>query len=120
MSLDDFYLTLKERKALSKQVTPLLETRGVPGTHDVNLMNRIIADVCANRQTQVPRFDKAIDDREQDLEIVDAGVDILIVEGWCLGATGYSSVRYSATTTLRPCQYVRKYRRQGLRMAKIC
>ena len=90
LSLDDFYLTRKERKALSEQVTPLLETRGVPGTHDVNLMNRIIADVCANRQTLVPRFDKAIDDREQDLEIVDAGVDILIVEGWCLGATGYS------------------------------
>ena len=90
LSLDDFYLTLKERVVLSKQVTPLLETRGVPGTHDINLMNRIIAEVCANQQTQVPRFDKAIDDRKQHLEIVDAGVDILIVEGWCLGATGYS------------------------------
>ncbi len=90
LSLDDFYLTLSERKQLAKNVTPLLATRGVPGTHDVKLMNRVIADICARQKTRVPRFDKAIDDRESQLETIAPGVDVLIVEGWCLGATGYA------------------------------
>ncbi len=37
LSLDDFYLTRDQREALAKQIHPLLQTRGVPGTHDVAL-----------------------------------------------------------------------------------
>ena len=102
LSLDDFYLTLDERKDLSRQVTPLLVTRGVPGTHDVNLMNRVIEDICNGQQTQIPRFDKAIDDRKQDLETVASGVDVLIVEGWCLGATGYSQTKIEQQRLYQP------------------
>ncbi len=36
ISIDDFYKTRKERKGLSKKVHPMLLTRGVPGTHDLN------------------------------------------------------------------------------------
>lgn len=91
LSLDDFYLTRNERAVLSEQINPLLATRGVPGTHDVDLMNRVIQDICAGKTTRTPRFDKAVDDREKALEAVESGVDILIVEGWCLGAKGYTN-----------------------------
>jgi len=35
LSLDDFYLSRRSRKALARSVQPLLETRGPPGTHDI-------------------------------------------------------------------------------------
>ena len=38
ISIDDFYKTRKERISLSKRVHPMLLTRGVPGTHDINMM----------------------------------------------------------------------------------
>ena len=37
-SIDDFYKTKSERKKMSKKVHPLFLTRGVPGTHDINMM----------------------------------------------------------------------------------
>jgi len=38
VSIDDFYKSRKDRKILSKKKHPLLMTRGVPGTHDIDLM----------------------------------------------------------------------------------
>ena len=38
ISIDDFYKTRKERFNLSKKIHPMLMTRGVPGTHDVQMM----------------------------------------------------------------------------------
>jgi len=38
ISIDDLYKTRKDRIKLSKKIHPLLKTRGVPGTHDVNFM----------------------------------------------------------------------------------
>ena len=38
VSIDDFYKTRKDRKLLSKNKHSLLMTRGVPGTHDIDLM----------------------------------------------------------------------------------
>ena len=42
ISIDDFYKTRKERIALSKKIHPLLMTRGVPGTHDVEIMSNFL------------------------------------------------------------------------------
>ena len=38
ISIDDFYKTRKERISLSKRIHPMLLIRGVPGTHDINMM----------------------------------------------------------------------------------
>ena len=38
LSIDDFYKTLRERVKMSKKVSPLFLTRGVPGTHDTKLL----------------------------------------------------------------------------------
>ena len=44
-SIDDFYKTKKERKKMSKKIHPLFLTRGVPGTHDINLINKTLKDL---------------------------------------------------------------------------
>ena len=64
-SIDDFYKTRKDRKLLSKNKHSLLMTRGVPGTHDIDLMLSFFKKVKAKKfkSLQVPTFNKAIDDR---------------------------------------------------------
>ncbi len=82
VSLDDFYLTRRQRQQLAARVHPLLATRGVPGTHDTRWLQRVMA--AAGQTARVPVFDKGADDRDGGRQLA-AGV--LIVEGWCLGVT---------------------------------
>ena len=42
LSMDDFYLSRSERLELSGRVHPLLATRGPPGTHDCEMMDRYL------------------------------------------------------------------------------
>ena len=87
LSIDDFYLTRDERERLSKEVHPLLMTRGVPGTHDVDLAKKTIETLKGSGPVAIPRFDKAMDDRldRQRWPSVLAPMDVIIVEGWCFG-----------------------------------
>ena len=64
-SIDDFYKTKIERKKMSKNIHPLFLTRGVPGTHDVNLINKTFRNLKKKvfKKILIPRFDKSIDDR---------------------------------------------------------
>ena len=62
LSLDDFYLTKVERNHLAATIHPLLATRGVPGTHDVQLAIDSIQSLVAGKKTLITRFDKSIDD----------------------------------------------------------
>jgi D-glycerate 3-kinase len=86
LSIDDFYLTHAQRQQLSRTVHPLLATRGVPGTHDVQLALDTIAALRKPGTVAIPRFDKAIDDRMPAAQWprVDAPVDVIVIEGWCL------------------------------------
>lgn len=89
LSLDDFYLTRAERETLAADVHPLLKTRGVPGTHDIALALQTIDSLReGSGQTVIPRFDKSTDDRhlEVDCGLVSGAVDVIIFEGWCVGA----------------------------------
>jgi D-glycerate 3-kinase len=89
LSLDDFYLTKLERQQLAIEVHPLLETRGVPGTHDIPLALKTLAQlVDGSAQTLIPRFDKSRDDRMpmEQCDSISGQVDIIILEGWCVGA----------------------------------
>ncbi len=89
LSIDDFYFTRQQRLTLASTVHPLLATRGVPGTHDVKLAQEVIHSLCDEEMTLfVPRFDKNVDDRvpDKDIEAVSSKNDIIILEGWCLGA----------------------------------
>jgi D-glycerate 3-kinase len=87
LSIDDFYLTRDERLRLAREVHPLLATRGVPGTHDTDLLAAVLDALLAGRSAAIPRFDKAIDDRipEADWQQLEEPVDLIVWEGWCLG-----------------------------------
>lgn len=90
LSLDDFYLPRAARGELGVSVHPLLATRGVPGTHDMGLLNDTLDALLAHdgeAAVAVPRFDKAQDDRRPvaDWEQVEGGLDLVLLEGWCLG-----------------------------------
>ena len=65
ISIDDFYKTRKERKNLSKNIHPLLMTRGVPGTHDIKIMLNFFKKIKSKNFSflKIPKFDKSIDDR---------------------------------------------------------
>ena len=95
VSLDDLYLTRAARAVLAQTQHPLLKTRGVPGTHDVELGIRILEQLAAGRADGcgVPTFDKATDDRKPETEWshIDGPVDIVLLEGWCVGARPQTS-----------------------------
>jgi D-glycerate 3-kinase len=88
LSIDDFYLSRASRHALASKVHPLFATRGVPGTHDVPLLRETLQQlVRSTSKVPIPRFNKASDDRalESEWAHVSAPLDIVILEGWCLG-----------------------------------
>ena len=86
LSLDDFYLTKAERLEAAADHHPLFATRGVPGTHDPALGLAVIEDFRAGRDLVLPRFDKSVDDRSSHTERVAGPLDVLLFEGWFVGA----------------------------------
>jgi len=90
ISIDDFYKTRKERGNLSKRVHPMLMTRGVPGTHDINMMLSFFKKVKSRKfkSLKLPTFNKAIDDRfnKKYWYNLKDKPDVIIFEGWCVGA----------------------------------
>jgi D-glycerate 3-kinase len=86
LALDDLYLTHTARLGLAANIHPLFATRGVPGTHDVALGKAILDRLLKGRPAEVPVFDKALDDRAADTRHVAGSVDIVLFEGWCVGA----------------------------------
>lgn len=91
LSIDDFYLTKAERKKSGKRIHPLLETRGVPGTHDMQMLATCVErlrNLDAETRLSLPRFDKACDDRmDPDAwHVITGPVDLIILEGWCVGS----------------------------------
>jgi len=88
LSIDDLYLTRAERLALAETIHPLLATRGVPGTHDIALGLAALDALARPGAVALPRFDKAADDRapEADWPVFAGPADIVLLEGWCVGA----------------------------------
>jgi D-glycerate 3-kinase len=96
VSIDDFYLTHAEQRALSTRHpgNPYLRHRGYPGTHDVALGARVIAALSAlgpGEEAIVPVYRKSAHggrgDRAptRDWRHVAGPLDALVVEGWMLG-----------------------------------
>jgi D-glycerate 3-kinase len=88
LSIDDFYLPRDQRLKLAEEVHPLFDTRGVPGTHDIPLLRDTLHALLHGKgSVSIPRFDKALDDRvpEHRWESVEAPLDMVILDGWCLG-----------------------------------
>ena len=94
-SIDDFYKTKRERTKMSQKVHPLFLTRGVPGTHDLNLINQTIKKLKQKkfRTVLIPKFDKSIDDRfkKKRWQKIKNQPHIILFEGWCVGAIHQSN-----------------------------
>ncbi len=94
ISIDDLYLTKAERLQLSHTMHPLLATRGVPGTHDIKRGLKIFKKLKSNDNSpiHIPTFNKASDDRNNyhSWKIVTEKPDIILFEGWCVGAVAES------------------------------
>ena len=91
LSIDDFYYSKAKRQELADEIHPLLRSRGVPGTHDVDLALNLIEQLYAagsNQQITLPRFDKSLDDCRPvaACEQIQGPIDIIILEGWFVGA----------------------------------
>ena len=88
-SIDDFYKTYKERKKMSKMISPLFLTRGVPGTHDTKLLLKSLKNLKGSRFKKIfiPKFEKSLDERapKKKWQKVYKKPEIVIFEGWCVG-----------------------------------
>lgn len=100
-SMDDLYLThdeqLKVTKAAKLEGNALLQGRGLPGTHDLNLATTVFHKLKLRVPVQIPRYDKSAFNGEGDRaptllwEQVDSS-DIVLFEGWFNGFRSVDSV----------------------------
>lgn len=91
-SLDDVYLPSGERRELAAHIHPLFATRGAPGTHNIALLRSTLDQLQGGRAghtTPLPRFDKAADEpaRKLDWPLFEGRPSLILLDGWCLGAT---------------------------------
>jgi D-glycerate 3-kinase len=89
-SIDDFYKKSSERIKMSKKVHELFKTRGVPGTHDTDLIKKTFKNLIKKnfKSFTIPLFDKSKDDRcpKKKWQKIKKQPHIIIFEGWCVGA----------------------------------
>ena len=91
LSIDDFYLSKDERKKLSLKISPLLLTRGVPGTHNLKHLKNVVKIFLSNKKKKYtfPKFSKAEDDHlKSKFNILNFPYDVFILEGWCVNYPG--------------------------------
>lgn len=100
-SLDDFYVPYTEQRALADRFAGnrLLEHRGMPGTHDLDLLLDTMDSVralcekktCVEDAVKIPRYNKSAHggwgDRfeEAKWKTISGDVDVMLLEGWCMG-----------------------------------
>jgi len=117
-SIDDFYKKKLDRLKMSKRTHPLFITRGVPGTHDITLINKTIKKLKQKkfRTVLIPKFDKSKDDRFQKnkWQKIVVKPDIIIFEGWCVGATHQNSAELK-----KPLNLIEKKYDKNLKWRKI-
>ena len=113
ISIDDFYKTLKDRNIMAKKKHPLFKTRGVPGTHDINLIKNFFISIKKKKfkKIKLPKFNKSIDDRfkKNHWYKINKKPEIVILEGWCVGATAESNFSLK-----KPINILEKYEDQYL------
>tara|TARA_Y100000590_G_scaffold273834_1_gene307487 strand:+ start:1335 stop:2258 length:924 start_codon:yes stop_codon:yes gene_type:complete len=103
-SIDDFYKTINERNKMSFDIHPLFKTRGVPGTHDTNLIEKFFNFIRKKKfkKFKLPKFDKSSDDRlkKKYWLNIKKRPEIVILEGWCIGAKPQSISQVTKITNI--------------------
>jgi D-glycerate 3-kinase len=99
LSLDDYYLPRARRLQLARDIHPLFETRGVPGTHDLDLLLEHLERLLTGRLAglMLPQFDKATDDRSTaSMPWAGPAPERVFLEGWCIGSPPLDASQSSA------------------------
>ena len=116
-SIDDFYKTLEDRNKMSHEIHPLFKTRGVPGTHDINLLKSFFNIIKKKnfKEIKLPKFEKAEDNRlkKKYWFNIKKKPEIVILEGWCVGAKPQSN-----SLIKRPINILEKYEDKDLKWRK--
>ena len=116
-SIDDFYKTLEDRNKMSHEIHPLFKTRGVPGTHDINLLKSFFNIIKKKKfkKIKLPKFEKAEDNRlkKKYWFNIKQKPEIVILEGWCVGAKSQSNFLIK-----RPINILEKYEDKSLKWRK--
>lgn len=88
-SIDDVYYGYQKLQEVRATGNTLLQRRGLPGTHDVDLCVRILDDLLARKPVDLPVYDKSahsgLGDRSSTPRHVEPPYDVIIFEGWCVG-----------------------------------
>ncbi|KAK7981814.1 hypothetical protein PG988_004052 [Apiospora saccharicola] len=108
VSIDDFYLTHEDQKALAADQpdNKLVACRGEPGTHDMKLASAFLDAVIHGRPASVPQYDKSAHAGKGDRVpqshwafVNGRGqpkVEVVILEGWCVGFRPLSPMEITA------------------------
>ncbi|KGG12658.1 MULTISPECIES: uridine kinase [Prochlorococcus] len=85
ISLDDFYFTGEELDKVMKD-NPWNVPRGIPGSHDIQLLEDTILQWIDSGKLLAPKFDKSLRNGMGDRSTwINTQPKILIIEGWFLG-----------------------------------
>ncbi|KAJ6444388.1 D-glycerate 3-kinase [Purpureocillium lavendulum] len=110
-SIDDFYLTHADQRALAEAQpdNALVQHRGEPGTHDVALAKSVLDALIKGEPTHIPQYDKAAFNGQGDRRPASAWtpvnqpeqrgqppVQVVILEGWCVGFRALPDVAVEA------------------------
>lgn len=105
-SIDDFYTSYAARKRLAKKYPEnkfYQISRGLPGTHRVNDLLKVLKSLQAGKPTTLPVFDKSLHQAAGDISKKTISVtkrqDFVLFEGWCVGIPLVSSAAF-----IRYCQ----------------
>lgn len=104
--LDDFYHTHQSQLDILNRArqlgNSLLVGRGLPGTHDLDLMIQTIKKLRdGDVPTAVPVYDKSafdgLGDRSPEWKMIESPVDVVILEGWMNGFRSIEEVLFAPT-----------------------
>lgn len=105
LSIDDLYLRHEDQLQLaaSHQSNPLVQHRGEPGTHDLNLARAVFKALSDHEQVKIPCYDKSAFNGKGDRflestwqEVNSPGarsVEAVVFEGWCVGFRALSEAQ---------------------------
>lgn len=108
LSIDDFYLSHEDqlKLAAAHSDNPLVQHRGQPSTHDLDLAGSVLTSFRIRRETRIPSYDKSSFDGQGDRVQQDKWVkwngngqppvDVVILEGWCVGFRAVDDAQLTA------------------------
>ncbi|KAI4252435.1 MAG: hypothetical protein L6R42_007960 [Xanthoria sp. 1 TBL-2021] len=111
LSIDDFYLTHEDQVQLAADHSenPLVQHRGQPSTHDLSLALSVVASIRAKQETSIPSYEKSAfngkGDRKLQTQWTNVNkngqqpVQLVILEGWCVGFRALDDTQLTALWT---------------------